>query len=191
MPNGRYVPCRNPFSERGPDPPHRRSAASATAKDKTVPSSCSEEDTPDLRSKYGTCRNPTTGRMPRRTRLTARRTPLLDIMHFDVAPVPRNFVAAATAPQRSRYRRAFASANATPDTLPLSRSEPKPARRARAPTIPYMTLHAKPTSVLPTSIAVSTAVQYGQPLTGNYSIEITTAKAALAERLLTILVSAA
>ena len=74
---------------------------------------------------------------------------------------------------------------------PLSRSEPKPARRARAPTIPYMTLHAKPTSVLPTSIAVSTAVQYGQPLTGNYSIEITTAKAALAERLLTILVSAA
>lgn len=50
-----------------------------------------------------------------------------------------------------------------------------------------MTLHAKPTSVLPTSIAVSTAVQYGQPLTGNYSIEITTAKAALAERLLTIL----
>ncbi len=87
--------------------------------------------------------------------------------------------------------RAFASANATPETLPLSRSEPKPARRARAPTIPYMTLHAKPTSVLPTSIAVSTAVQYGQPLTGNYSIEITTAKAALAERLLTILVSAA
>lgn len=65
------------------------------------------------------------------------------------------------------------------------------ATRAPQDTIPYMTLHAKPTSVLPTSIAVSTAVQYGQPLTGNYSIEITTAKAALAERLLTILVSAA
>lgn len=29
--------------------------------------------------------------------------------------------------------RAFASANATPETLPLSRSEPKPARRARTP----------------------------------------------------------
>ena len=65
------------------------------------------------------------------------------------------------------------------------------ATRAPQDAIPYMTLHAKPTSVLPTSIAVSTAVQYGQPLTGNYSIEITTAKAALAERLLTILVSAA
>ena len=44
-------------------------------------------------------------------------------------------------------------------------------RDARAPpTIPYMTLHAKPTSVLPTSIAVSTAVQYGRTFsTGNYS----------------------
>lgn len=86
----------------------------------------------------------------------------------------------------------------SPLRTPLPKRSPCPVpsrsrRDARQPQRRYifMTLHAEPTSVLPTSIAVSTAVQYGQPLTGNYSIEITTAKAALAERLLTILVSAA
>lgn len=174
----------------------------------------------DLRSKYGTCRNPTTGRMPRRNRLTARRMPLQDIMHFDFAPVPRNFVAAATAsstvslPPCSRFPTVatYSPNRRTTETRHMNRTRPSGIRlcerhtrnappvpfraeagatRAPQDAIPYMTLHAKPTSVLPTSIAVSTAVQYGQPLTGNYSIEITTAKAALAERLLTILVSAA
>ena len=144
----------------------------------------------------------------------AQRTPLLDIMRF--VPVPTNLVAAATAPQRSRYRHARASrqwqrirrigARRRQDTRighsPLRTPHPKrspspvPSRSRRDAHQPqrryiFMTLHAEPTSVLPTSIAVSTTVQYGQPLTGNYSIEITTAKAALAERLLTILVSAA
>ena len=89
----------------------------------------------------------------------------------------------------------------TTETRHMNRTRPSGIRLCErhtrnAPPVPFRaeagaTLHAKPTSVLPTSIAVSTAVQYGQPLTGNYSIEITTAKAALAERLLTILVSAA
>lgn len=217
MPNGRYVPCRNPFSERGPDPPHRRSAASATAKDKTVLSSCSEEDTPDLRSKYGTCRNPTTGRMPRRTRLTR------SARHFWTSCASCRFRRTSSRPRRPLNGLATAmlalpdSATYSPnrrttETRHMNRTRPSGIRlcerhtrnappvpfraeagatRAPQDAIPYMTLQAKPTSVLPTSIAVSTAVQYGQPLTGNYSIEITTAKAALAERLLTILVSAA
>lgn len=158
--------------------------------------------------------------MPRRNRLTARRMPLQDIMHFDFAPVPRNFVAAATAsstvslPPCSRFPTVatYSPNRRTTETRHMNRTRPSGIRlcerhtrnappvpfraeagatRAPQDAIPYMTLHAKPTSVLPTSIAVSTAVQYGQPLTGNYSIEITTAKAALAERLLTILVSAA
>ena len=148
----------------------------------------------------------------------AQRPPRRDIMRF--VPVPTNLVAAATAPSTvslppcSRFPTVatYSPNRRTTETRHMNRTRPSGIRlcerhtrnappvpfraeagatRAPQDAIPYMTLHAKPTSVLPTSIAVSTAVQYGQPLTGNYSIEITTAKAALAERLLTILVSAA
>ena len=190
LPNGRYVPCRNPFSERGPDPPHRRSAASATAKDKTVPSSCSEEDTPDLRSKYGNlpesddrphasadpphgAAHATSGHHALRLRTGSKklRRGRDGPSTVSLPPCSRFPTVATYSPNRrttetrhmNRTRPVGHSPLRTPrlpETLPLSRSEPKltGATRARPNHTLYDASRRQPTSVLPTSIAVSTAV---------------------------------